>query len=275
MFTSLLSLHFHLLTTEISHPCDRDSDRYELHGNTGGFQAFSIGMTDVATNPTVLYTFTPPLLPGTYSVSVSVNANSFWPPMNYQPTRSGCFVNAINHQFGGDCVDLTATCRGRLIPQGSPDCAACCIAESTILVYPEFDITPIASKSTFEGFSSGEALDEDGTGPVTPRPKQDVGVAFGDKQLFVDPALVCCFYYAPRDPNTARPLVDVKLATDLYADRSLRLPPLSGNFGDMFPRQSPSDSPFKKICGESHAVLKSATLAACGAPPLPVRIKTK
>jgi len=249
-------------------PTDEIIIRYTLHDGLGGFdeyQEFSVGLVDSAT-PTFIYTYTPPLQAGTYSISLSVNGRNYWPGDGYTPSSNCTYENSIGRVLSGDCVTSEDECAGfydeSSFVTAFSECQACCITDTEFYVYTDFDISRVDEGGNMEGYSSGYIPDLEGDGELE---TWEVSIDIGDT-TYVDADRVCCFYLAPRDAQTAE--VDVSFTDDEddYADRILDLPPVDDT---TFPRQTPDESIWN-ICGEPYATLTSASIVTCAAPALPV-----
>ena len=249
-------------------PSDAILVRFALQDSTGGFaeyQEYAEGLLSSDQAPEYIYAYSPPLQPGTYSVSLSVNGRNYWPRADYLPSANCTFESSIGRVMGGECVSSESECRGYWeetnFNTAFDGCRSCCVTETFFHVYTDFDISLANGDAQIEGYSSGYVPNIDGVGTLK---TAQVSVAIGDT-TFVDPDRVCCFYLAPRNVLTAEAMEPYTDDQDPYADRILKLPPLA----NVFPRQLPIEAEWD-VCGEPWATLTSSSVVSCAAPALPI-----
>lgn len=235
--------------------------------NSGGngfddFQEFSIGEIDSESPSDIMYTYSLPLLQGTYSVFLSINGIDFWPPN--LPNETCSLTSPLTSRvLSGNCVESISDCSGKYDLnsfQKSDDdieCAVCCITDTQFYVYNEFDISLVDGSLEFDGFASGKNSSGSGKKFV------DVAIDVGDTS-FIDPAQVCCFFLSPRTDDEFASLIH---SGDAYVDRMLALPPIDDINNPTFPRQLAGET---TVCGSSVAFVTSSTTMTCSAPALPV-----
>ena len=238
----------------------------DAYGGFSGYKEFAEGLLASANDPEYIYVYTPPLLAGKYTVSLSVNGRNYWPISGYTPSQNCTYESSIGRVMGGECVSGESECQGFFeesnFNTALEDCLHCCVTETFFYVYTNFDIALADGTTTIEGFSSGYSPNIDSTGTLD---TYDVSVAIGDT-TFVDADRVCCFYLAPRNVLTAEVFEAYTDDEDDYADRILNLPPLDYS---EFPRQTPDESIWN-LCGEPWATLTSSSVITCAAPALPI-----
>ena len=238
----------------------------DAYGGFSGYKEFAEGLLASASDPEYIYVYTPPLLAGKYTVSLSVNGRNYWPISGYTPSQNCTYESSIGRVMGGECVSSESECQGFFeesnFNTALEDCSHCCVTETFFFVYTDFDIALADGTTTIEGFSSGYSPNIASTGTLD---TYDVSIAIGDT-TFVDADRVCCFYLAPRNVLTAEVFEAYTDDEDDYADRILKLPPLDYT---EFPRQTPEESIWH-LCGEPWATLTSSSVVACAAPALPI-----
>lgn len=238
-------------------PVDSILAQWSLQGSD--YKEFANGRVTSDT-PSTIYAYTPTLRAGVYTVSLSVNGRTYWPGATYSPSGN-CTLSTTVRDLGGDCVQSAADCVGTFVSSGFSNlnpavaCPACCVTETQFLVYEDFDIAFADGSTSWSGRSSG--YDPETQALLT----NDIRVEFGTSE-YVDPELVCCFWFAPRDANFD-PIVGDDDAD--FVDRVLLVE-------GTFPRQRPEDSSFQ-ICGPGAAALNpEGTIVTCSPPALPVWI---